>query len=462
MTSKRSLLILLPVLAIAVFLMATRNDEEQVANDLAKRQKAATAIASASPADLIQSEIRLSSTLLATQDAGKQSWFIDSEKSGSFIEIPFRPSPDGFIPPPKVTKETPANAQRSNPGYVGANACAECHQQKHAGFVHTAHHRTSGLVAGDNVAGAFAAPQNEVLTSDDSLKYRMLAEGSQRFQQIDFADMQFKVPMDVFTGSAKSGQSYLYWHGDALFQDHVSYLAGADQWIPSPGFQDNHVSFSRVIRLACLECHTTYVKEKRAPNFYHADSAIWGISCERCHGPGQQHVDYHHQNPEAKKSMHIVHPKSLSRQSQLDICGQCHSGSFRLLGDAFSYRPGDDLSKHHELVNPDAQGVGGIHTSNQLTRLSMSKCFKESEMTCTTCHNPHQNERGKTSVFTEACKSCHEVNDCGKFDQLGAAQINEQCISCHMPIGKNESMKIQVSRGSFTVEMIDHYIRIDQ
>jgi hypothetical protein len=44
---------------------------------------------------------------------------------------------------------------------------------------------------------------------------------------------------------------------------------------------------------------------------------------------------------------------------------------------------------------------------------------------------------------------------------LGSA-VADNCIDCHMPIGDNENMTIRVSGGSFTVRMIDHYIRVDQ
>lgn len=46
-------------------------------------------------------------------------------------------------------------------------------------------------------------------------------------------------------------------------------------------------------------------------------------------------------------------------------------------------------------------------------------------------------------------------------DELGA-RGSENCIDCHMPRGDNKNMTLQVSGGTFTVQMIDHYIRVDQ
>jgi hypothetical protein len=234
-----------------------------------------------------------------------------------------------------------------------------------------------------------------------------------------------------------------------------------DEWIPSPGYTDRTVDYSRAIRTGCLECHVTYIEQKRPPNVYRPETAVWGISCERCHGPGREHVEYHRAHPEDKLARHIVQPADLPRQRQLDICAQCHSGGFTLLSDAFAFRPGDELAKFHQHPDASVEGVGGIHTSNQLTRLSMSKCFAESEMTCTSCHNPHENQRGNRSAFTARCLPCHTSEHCGMFDQLGAS-VADNCIDCHMPVGDNENMTIRVSGGSFTVQMIDHYIRVDR
>ena len=132
-----------------------------------------------------------------------------------------------------------------------------------------------------------------------------------------------------------------------------------------------------------------------------------------------------------------------------------------LLQEAFSYRVGEELEQFHQLKNPDFEGVGGIHTSNQLTRLSMSKCFQESQMTCTSCHDPHQNQRGDPRAFTAGCLSCHQPTHCGMSDRLGD-RIADNCVDCHMPTGDNEGMTLQVSGGLFTVRMIDHFIRIDK
>ncbi|MEM8669936.1 MAG: multiheme c-type cytochrome [Planctomycetota bacterium] len=480
-------LALFALIAIAGVIWVMREDSDaDVARDLVRqkrRAETAEAVKEASNAQLPDA-FKLSETLIAQRDSPSDIWTVSRGDDQSFVELPFPPPLDGVLPAkidsslsdasappvesdsedtaPDESKGTTASQAISsaNPGYLGAAACAECHPKKHGGFIETAHHRTSGLVEPGNIRGKFEGPGSRLQSGDPALSFDLFQRDDQLIQKLNFEDWQLEFPMDVFTGSAKTGQSMLYWHGDALFQAHVSYLSGSDSWITSPGYRDTSVVYSRVIRTACLECHMTFIDRKRTPNFYHRDSAIWGISCERCHGPGKDHVDHHRKNPKDKAGQFIVAPTSLPRQQQLEICGQCHSGSFKLMKDAFTFVPGNDLEDYHKLYDSGSSGVGGIHTANQLNRLSMSECFKQSEMTCTTCHNPHQNQHGRTDLFTQACFKCHEVEHCGMSSKLGPSIAND-CIGCHMPTEANEDMK-DVASGAFTIEMIDHYIRVPE
>ena len=225
------------------------------------------------------------------------------------------------------------------------------------------------------------------------MRFQML-HGAEGFsQRVSIADYEVTLPIHVFTGSAKAGQTFLYWHGQRLYQSFVSYLTELDQWIPSPGYFDTTADYTREIGTTCLECHVTYIDRGYERGTLKPDTAVWGISCERCHGPGQQHVEYHRGSPDDRIAKFIAQPSDLPRQRQLDICSQCHSGSESLMTGKFDFRPGMEVEKKKRRSESES-GVGGVHTANQLNRLSLSACFQQSEMTCTTCHDPHVNQRG--------------------------------------------------------------------
>ena len=91
-------------------------------------------------------------------------------------------------------------------------------------------------------------------------------------------------------GSGGKGQTYLFWKGDDLFQLPVSYWSELG-WVNSPGYRDGTANFSRPIIPRCLECHGTYFEQIPPPsNRYSKTGFTVGITCEKCHGPGREHV----------------------------------------------------------------------------------------------------------------------------------------------------------------------------
>ncbi|MEO1525097.1 MAG: multiheme c-type cytochrome [Planctomycetota bacterium] len=397
--------------------------------------------------------IRLTETLVA--ELNDRDWVVRDEKEPGFLVFPFRPKASGEFP---THGDTSPDYHRTNPGFVGPNACASCHPQKHAGVMRTAHGLTSRHASKESVAGTHASSKR-LNVPDSSLQFTAEVEGEVPTQHVSFAGWETQIPMDISIGSGKNGQSYLFWVGDALYQNHLSFLSASNAWIHSPGYPVHGGMYGREVGEGCLECHVTFVQRSKRPNHYFRDSAILGVTCERCHGPGREHVEYHQQNPETREPEFVSDPGKLSRQAQLEICGQCHSGSFKLRSRAFAFRPGDMVAEHHQSLH-EMDGVGTIHTSNQLTRLQRSKCFQLSEMTCTTCHDPHRHERGALDSFSARCLNCHSEQACKMQASLGE-QLSKDCISCHMPTVANQRMDISTTNGQFSPPMIDHHIRVD-
>ncbi len=60
--------------------------------------------------------------------------------------------------------------------------------------------------------------------------------------------------IDVVTGSARKGQTYLFWKGDQLFQLPVSYWTENNSWVNSPSYPDGSPHFDKDIIPRCLAC----------------------------------------------------------------------------------------------------------------------------------------------------------------------------------------------------------------
>ena len=215
-------------------------------------------------------------------------------------------------------------------GFVGPDSCRECHQEYYDGFVQTAHYRTSALASSDSILGSFKPGENTMETRQPGFRYELVEEGG-RYAQKLLVDENKKTyhhqrPFDIVTGSGNIGQTYLYWEDEYLFQLPISWFSRGG-WVNSPGYPDGLANFARPVRESCMACHATKVDfaQKRI-NLADKSSMILGVTCERCHGPAEEHVNFHRKNPSAKDAKFIVHPNDLPRERMNDVCGQCHAG----------------------------------------------------------------------------------------------------------------------------------------
>jgi predicted CXXCH cytochrome family protein len=194
----------------------------------------------------------------------------------------------------------------------------------------------------------------------------------------------------------------------------------------------------------CFYCHVTNPrtgKESIGP-----ETADRGIGCERCHGPGGNHVvALQARVPD----LAIVNPVVASPQ---DVTSKqfndCH-----ILAEDF---------RKHDLANAGwvrSQGVGW----------TMSRCNTESAgaFGCVTCHDPHRAAHTTTiSQYEAKCLDCHSVaprpartHEPVSKAQRGAGRIalacpvdpSRGCVSCHMP---------RVRINELHLELTDHFIRI--
>ena len=363
--------------------------------------------------------------------------------------------------------------------FAGSESCAHCHKKIFESHIHTAHYLTTRPASEKYIKGSFHPGRNS-FAYDSGMVVVMEKRDSGLFQVGYYKGVE-KIArrFDIVVGSGSKGQTYIYRSDNWLFQLPVSYFTAANEWANSPLFPTHPVVFNRSVTSRCLECHTTFA-QKISPSrvereeFDH-DQIIYGVDCEKCHGPAAKHVEFQSQNPAVKTAKYIIDPAHFSRQQTLDLCGLCHGGRLRKTKASFTFTAGDKLSDYFAIdpTTPDPTNID-VH-GNQYGLLRSSKCFQMSEMTCVTCHNSHENERGKIGLFSQRCMTCHGTAHAGetahgtvtpapscKMTAAIGPSITKNCISCHMPLQASRSIReLLPGASSPTAAMIrSHYIKI--
>lgn len=348
----------------------------------------------------------------------------------------------------------PANA-------VGDSVCVSCHQPK-AGFEQTAHHLSLRLPASASILGSFRPGQNVLRTSNPRLHFHMDSTATGFYETAVVGrppDTTARPERIAYVAGARKGQSFLYWRGDRLYQLPVSYWTALG-WGNSPSYPDGVLDFDRQIPPRCLECHTTWfesVPDSLLGNRYRAVNAILGLSCETCHTAGRTHQARERSLLHAMLPPAIVNPAKLSRARQLDVCALCHGGIAPLRSPPFSYVPGKPLEKLFLLsAAPDTDRVD-VH-GNQVALLARSRCFRNSQMTCATCHDVHREQRD-VSDLSGRCLTCHALQSCGLFPKYGEA-LRGRCVDCHMPSLPSNTIIANVRSGQYQVKVRTHWIKV--
>ncbi len=334
-----------------------------------------------------------------------------------------------FSPRPKPCDdkiESDGAAAAANPGFVGIHVCAECHGHRAAEFQETRHFLACTSSSGAGAPG-FAPGLGVHVTRDPNVRFEMSRSGDQVLATGVHLSPQGKKEVDdriglVYGAGGKGDEMYHAWRDDKLFTLPIAWLYPLQCWgnavdsIDAPATVDS-----------CVECHNTWVASVPGTvNQYRREGMLLGVTCERCHGPGQSHVAHHRAHPKGVAHA-IVHPGNLSRDRLMDVCSQCHT-NVKQRGPAFSYRPGEPLEDFFRSVH--TQQPEDEIVANQERSLRLSACFQKSEMTCVTCHDPHR--PNPAAVVKRACFKCHESSACMDRPSLPVA-VRDDCVGCHMP-----------------------------
>ena len=310
--------------------------------------------------------------------------------------------------------------------YVGSKACAECHRELYDRWKGTlmANVVRDPKEHPDAIIPDLSKPDPLVKFTKDDVALTYGTKWKQRYFT--------KVGDDYFPQPAQWDVTHKKWKPYAVKDDWwVTYYPG-----------DN---FKRPTSALCDGCHSVDYDIKS----HHVME--WNVGCEKCHGPGSEHV----KKPVAGS---ILNPSRMDYVAAADACMQCHSqgrpAQNPIEGKYYDWPVGYHVGKklndfwkleEHKLGENSFThfGDGTAHKNRMQGNDYVTSQMYTHGVSCYTCHDSHGTKHDGLlrKPAQQLCLDCHgptspsgpraptlEAHTHHKIDSAGS-----QCIACHMP-----------------------------
>ena len=330
--------------------------------------------------------------------------------------------------------------------YVGAKACAGCHAAIHRSEQNSRHART--LYQSNELADVILpkGPVPDPVAPGVSHTFRR--EGGTIRLETRADDKVRRAVIEYALGSGNHGMTMI--GRDEAGRARVLRVSSFDHqtlWdlttnAPPPEPDDPDSVVGRYLPAdalqKCLDCHLTSFRAARDRTV--PEAADRGIGCERCHGPGGNHLAAAASDFD---DLAIARPGLASALQITRLCGVCHGS--------------DD---------PSIEESDPLFIRFQALTLPMSRCYTESGggLSCLTCHNPHGDAAATPTYYEAQCLSCHAVSPpkpsratrhavLAEGSRRAPCPVNpvKDCLQCHMPATKS---------APHHADFADHHIRV--
>lgn len=326
-------------------------------------------------------------------------------------------------------------------GFRGSQACAECHVDKANSFFNTAHARSGRFIEASTVVdGRIWSDRSRLRRLHAELGEHGMIHEVQHLNADGSITTTQNAKIAFELGSGTHAHTYAFRDGDFWCESPLSWYAKGVGWDFSPGFDSRQEpEFDREITNRCVYCHVGGVEQwNHNPNRFEIREAA--IGCERCHGGGHDHIQYHSADLEKRVTSidPIVNPAGLPRSAAEAVCSQCHlQGDLLIVADGmdvWDFQPGQAIESNRTDIR--LRDSGGNRIVGHTEQLRESDCYSQSErLTCVTCHDPHGADAPTNSdYYREACLECHGQDSCGLEADVRRQVNKNDCVSCHMPL----------------------------
>ena len=333
-------------------------------------------------------------------------------------------------------------AQAAQNEYVGDQACISCHKKEHDEWKLSDHFRAMEVPNDSTVLGNF----NNASYTADGVTSKFFKKDGKFFINTQGDDGKYHDFEIKYTFGYYPLQQYLVefdrgrmqvtrqsWdsRNNKWFHQYAGQKIVPNDWLHWTGNAQNWNTM-------CGECHTTNYQKNY--NFdtdsYSTTFSQITVSCETCHGPAKQHIDYINSDyKEGNKTAgsFMLMRKNSTQGMEIQSCFPCHARKGNI---------SPNLLNTSEILDdyiPEIPSTEYYHADGQVDDENYTYAsFLQSVMykhgvKCGDCHNPHT---GKLIIAGNGvCNQCHNKKNYDSPEHTFHAMNTEgaQCKSCHMP-----------------------------
>ena len=330
-----------------------------------------------------------------------------------------------------VTARAPVaghQASSMSASYVGSAACKSCHGNIYARWSKT---RMANVVRDprehpDAIIPDLSKPDPLVTFAKDDIALVYGSKWKQRYFK--------KVGDDFFPLPAQWDVTHKIWRP-------YNVKPGTDWWTKFYP-EDN---MSRPTGPTCDGCHSV--------NYDVATKKVteWNVGCEKCHGPGSDHV-------KQPSPANIVNPARLNYVDASNTCIQCHSQGQPLtppsVGKAYDWPVGFHMGKRlDDFWKLEEHKIGATtfthfadgtaHKNRMQGNDFVTSLMYTHGIACFSCHDAHGTDNNALlrKPANSLCLDCHGPNSPNgphaptieQHTHHKAGSEGNECIACHMP-----------------------------
>lgn len=338
----------------------------------------------------------------------------------------------------------------AEPSYTGAASCAKCHAAEAARWTNSRHSKMLQPASKAGVKGDFSRG----LITLRNAPYKLAVRGGGWYITESYLTGKPQEHRVDYTLGNRRIQHYLTTLPDGrIIVLPPSWDVLRKEWFHNFDIGDPDETSDVMVQVwnkNCFSCHVSQQEKNFDPatSEYKTAWLDFGTNCERCHGPGSEHVA-HYSAPvkPAGPVADIVLQTRLDPVRNSEVCAQCHS--FR---DIYvpGYAAGDRYYDHFLPILEASQPVDKDPAywpdgrtrrfSNDAFGLWQSECFLKGKAVCTTCHtSAHETEIERNPQLrpdaNALCGQCHDsiAKASAQHSRHAAGSAGNSCIECHMP-----------------------------